>query len=391
MTRQLYFRLFLYLFLSICLLVDIQICHAAEQVEVEASGNGQTKMDALQNAWMEAVRLGVGMFLTSKTESIDDTLTEKIVIHSRGQVNSFEILSENNTNDVWSITIRAKLDKDILQETVASTQSKALDFNAQDDAAQKISQEQKGKSQTEVLQASLDLFDFSKCLDYTNTLIKGHPKYKNNKKYYIQHILKMNLKKFKAQADQLEKVIASIAEKQIDVHLDIKIGKQILEAIKKEDYTDIVGSGSNINHIMGYDLPKLFVSEYIPSGMDYKEYAACFFKNVGTARCYSFGKKLGVNIPKAYTLTFKAETDDDFDSVLAQTSAVLIYPIKRYSTPPLFIGPFFKILPFGFGTTGTSLRQDVPIIECVQELNLSDEQLVNIKKIRGSYSLEPRR
>ena len=232
MTRQLYFRLFLYLFLSICLLVDIQICHAAEQVEVEASGNGQTKMDALQNAWMEAVRLGVGMFLTSKTESIDDTLTEKIVIHSRGQVNSFEILSENNTNDVWSITIRAKLDKDILQETVASTQSKALDFNAQDDAAQKISQEQKGKSQTEVLQASLDLFDFSKCLDYTNTLIKGHPKYKNNKKYYIQHILKMNLKKFKAQADQLEKVIASIAEKQIDVHLDIKIGKQILEAIK---------------------------------------------------------------------------------------------------------------------------------------------------------------
>lgn len=34
---------------------------------VEAEGSGSTKMEALQAAWMEAVRKGVGMYMSSKT------------------------------------------------------------------------------------------------------------------------------------------------------------------------------------------------------------------------------------------------------------------------------------------------------------------------------------
>lgn len=54
---------------------------AAEQIEVEAEGSGTTKMAALQAAWQEAVRKGVGLFMTSKTQVIDDSLTEQIATY----------------------------------------------------------------------------------------------------------------------------------------------------------------------------------------------------------------------------------------------------------------------------------------------------------------------
>lgn len=64
------------------------------QVEVTASGQGTTKIEALNAAWTEAVRLGVGMFVSSKTQVIDDALAEEIILHSRGRVHSYKILTE---------------------------------------------------------------------------------------------------------------------------------------------------------------------------------------------------------------------------------------------------------------------------------------------------------
>ena len=99
------------------------------RIVVEAEGIGPTKLEALQSAWMEAVRKGVGMFMTAKTEIVNDDITEKIVTHSRGQVNSYEVISETNGVDGWVVKIKANIDKDILEETAQAVQSKSVAFD----------------------------------------------------------------------------------------------------------------------------------------------------------------------------------------------------------------------------------------------------------------------
>lgn len=369
---------------------------AENMVEATGTGTGATKMEALQQAWLDAVRSGIGLFLTSKTVAVNDDVTEQIAMHSRGQVNSYQVLSERHVGDTWELTIRARIDKDILQETASAAQSKTLKFDAKDDAAKEISKEEKHKSQADVLRASLDLFDFSKCFEYQNSLYKEQDR--NGKtQYYIQHILKFDLKKFAAQEKQLEKVIASISEAQQEVPLDINFFKRCLALLKIKSYKPFV-SLNRYNQITSYGWgpkmnPKggmletiidnnLFRRPRVPDG-----YSMCFFKNTGNAECYSFGKKLGVGIPVGYELTFRAEAEDDsYDNLLAQTKGRIEYPFVLGSSGPSGMPVFFMGPVVGIGED--TPRHFGPVIECVQRLNLTHEQLLNIKEIKGSYSLK---
>lgn len=136
-----------------------------EKVTVEAEGSGDSKMAAMKDAWTNAVRQAVGMYMTSKTETLNDDLTEEIAAYSRGQVNSFETLSENHENGVWTVKIRANVDRDIMRETVAASTSQKVKVDGANLAAQAQSAEDKKKNAAEVIKSS-GLMDFSKCLDY---------------------------------------------------------------------------------------------------------------------------------------------------------------------------------------------------------------------------------
>lgn len=367
---------------------------AENMVEATGTGTGATKMEALQQAWLDAVRSGIGLFLTSKTVAVNDDVTEQIAMHSRGQVNAYEVLSERHAGDTWEITIKAKIDKDILQETASAAQSKTLRFDAKDDAAKVISKEEKHKSQADVLRASLDLFDFSKCFEYQNSLYKEQDR--NGKtQYYIQHILKFDLKKFAAQEKQLEKVVASISEAKQEVpfrHLtpeDGEVYKRCLNLLTLKTYKPHIGY-KDYNMILPYGGDKIIaykpsVEPIVPEG-----YSMCFFKNVKNAECYSFGKKIGVGIPTVYELTFTAEGGEEgFDALLAETKGKIQFPyiIRRadaIGNPP----PIFFITPIVQIKTPYATHWEFgPVIECVQRLELTHEQLLNIKEIKGSYSL----
>ena len=121
-------------------------------VSVEAEGHGETKMQAMRAAWMEAVRLGIGMYLDARTTVIDDAITDEIVAHSRGRVDSFEELSSEKTDDGWRVRIRAKIEKDVLKETAASAQSQKVTINP-NLAAQAITEREKKLSGIELLAA----------------------------------------------------------------------------------------------------------------------------------------------------------------------------------------------------------------------------------------------
>lgn len=102
----------------------------AEKIIVEAFGSGVTKIEALQNAWAVATREAVGLYMNArnelKSDSLDAHYTEQVASYSRGQVDYFTILSEKRENGLWNIKIKANVDRDVLQETVAEATGRTV-------------------------------------------------------------------------------------------------------------------------------------------------------------------------------------------------------------------------------------------------------------------------
>jgi hypothetical protein len=100
-------------------------------VVVEAEATGPTKLDALNQAWNDAVRRGLGMFIMSKTQVIDDELTEQIVALAKGRINSYEELFSEKTGDTWRVIIRAVIERDLLEESAQKVSVKIVELDTQ--------------------------------------------------------------------------------------------------------------------------------------------------------------------------------------------------------------------------------------------------------------------
>lgn len=193
---------------------------AAERITVEAEGNGTTKLAAMKDAWTAAVREAVGVYMASRSEAksdgLNDSYTEQIAAYSRGQVDSFELLSESDANGLWTVKIKANVDKDVLQQTVAEATSKTVKVDGANLAAQAESAASKKKDAEKVLDTS-ELLDFKKCLEYVPNLVSYKIGGKNL--YFMQHVLKFNLEKYLTQANSLEKLIKQMSSKSVQIKL----------------------------------------------------------------------------------------------------------------------------------------------------------------------------
>jgi hypothetical protein len=156
---------------------------------VEAEGQGETKLQAMKAAWSDAVRIGVGMYLTSKDTLVDDDLREEIITHSRGQVDSYELLSEKKGDTGWTVRIRAKIEKDILREgaTVSQEKTKTVKVDTSNLAAKRITTGDKKGSAIELLEnfnfppkEELVIYDFSTKIENNQLIIAHHLKFNDS-------------------------------------------------------------------------------------------------------------------------------------------------------------------------------------------------------------------
>lgn len=87
--------------------------------DIEATGEGPSKEQALVAAMRRAVEQGVGTYVKSSTTVIDSALVDdKILSHSRGYVTSYKIIKEDKTDDGYSVTINAKVDNRTLKDDI---------------------------------------------------------------------------------------------------------------------------------------------------------------------------------------------------------------------------------------------------------------------------------
>ena len=95
------------------------LCASAALADVQVTGEGPTKEQALATAMRRAVEQGVGTFVTSSTTVVDSQLVDdKILSHSKGYVTSYKIVKEGKSDEGYSVTITARVDSSALKDDI---------------------------------------------------------------------------------------------------------------------------------------------------------------------------------------------------------------------------------------------------------------------------------
>jgi len=86
---------------------------------VEATGEGPSKDQALYAAMRRAVEQMVGVHLQSSTTVVNFALVQdKILSHSTGYVTNYRIIKEDRTGDGYSVTIFATVDSKLIKDDI---------------------------------------------------------------------------------------------------------------------------------------------------------------------------------------------------------------------------------------------------------------------------------
>ncbi len=110
--------------------VQVEGDHLAVIVE----GQGDSRAAAMDQAWLEAVRLAVGMMIEARTEIDQNQVAERIIAHSRGVVDGYEILMTDNQAGVYRLRMKAKVRRDVLRDGLQYVASKGqvIAFSVED-------------------------------------------------------------------------------------------------------------------------------------------------------------------------------------------------------------------------------------------------------------------
>lgn len=83
---------------------------SADDVELIVTGEGETKDDATKTALRSAIEQAFGTFVSSNTNILNDELVkDEIVTVSSGNVKKYSILSENEANGKWNVTVHTTI------------------------------------------------------------------------------------------------------------------------------------------------------------------------------------------------------------------------------------------------------------------------------------------
>jgi hypothetical protein len=84
-------------------------------VEINTTGSGETKEEAVQNALLSALKQSFGVFISSNTEIINDVLTkDKISELSSGNILEYNIISETQNGNYFNTLVSSKISMNTL-------------------------------------------------------------------------------------------------------------------------------------------------------------------------------------------------------------------------------------------------------------------------------------
>lgn len=109
-------------FILICLTLFISLAYASTTTVVRCVGRGETRNQALESAFQEAIRKAVGTFISSNSKASNNVYFEEIIMNSDGMIRNFKELSCKTEFGLISLEIEATVETGTL---VANVENKS--------------------------------------------------------------------------------------------------------------------------------------------------------------------------------------------------------------------------------------------------------------------------
>lgn len=88
-----------------------------DYIEVQASGRGNSRAEAMKNATDEALRKNMGTLIMSREEINGDSLTDRVIQVSRGSIRNARVISEKTENGEIVLSVIFQIDTQALKDT----------------------------------------------------------------------------------------------------------------------------------------------------------------------------------------------------------------------------------------------------------------------------------
>lgn len=370
-------------------------------IEVQAEGIGESKINALKNAWSEAVRQAVGVYLISDEKVIDDELVENIATYSKGQVESYQLLKSDKQSDGWHVVILAKIEKDVLKEEIQNSdpQKQTFSFDASNEVAKKLTLEEKGKNAVDVI-SSIKRLDIRDAIVYRSEIRKE--KIKDKDVNYVRHYIGLDVKKYLGKIDKLSKILEKVAVSKKSFYFNndaLKANKTAMnfntmfDSVKNMKFSDKTYDNSYEN---GNTFKGLSNLEDFNNTKKDKDHCVIMVNSPSKLTVYCFDgdieKSVKCLLPKTLDLVFKVENTDG--DIVAISNNFTVYPVIRAadgrdvgggyasSSQINLFTPYLKLVDKSIGSESKGF-----LAKFDQIVELSDEELLNTKQLSASYEI----
>lgn len=376
-------------------------------IEVQAEGIGESKINALKNAWSEAVRQAVGVYLISDEKVIDDELVENIATYSKGQVESYQLLKSDKQSDGWHVVILAKIEKDVLKEEIQNSdpQKQTFSFDGSNEVAKKSTVEEKKKNAEDVI-SSINRLDIRDAIVYRSEIREEKINGKNV--YYVRHYIGLDVKKYLGKIEQLSKILEKVAISKKSFYFDnetLKKNKAVMNfdtmfnSMKNEKFCNYQYNLCSYHKNDSSDAFLRGLSQESGFSKSEKDLEHCVVlvnsQSKLTIYCFegNIKEKIRCLLPKGLDFVFKVENSDS--DILAVSNSFSVIPARLYAQEGDLVksfmgGSYINLFTPRFHIFKTDkFNQDYNSFLHIfdQILELSDEELLNTKQLSTAYEI----
>lgn len=381
------------LFLAILLSINTLF---AEDITVEAEGIGVNKMEAMNNAWTEAVRKAVGENVKASDSVIDEELTEKIVTYSRGRLNAYKIIDQQKDNDIWKIKISANIEKEILNQTANSNNKNITNQVEIDEIKEKT-----GNDNIDKKDDSLDIpWDkLPECITYKAELLTDKAG-----KHYCCHFITINDNYKKIFYPVFENYLSKYSKKSNKATISDNNNEKSNELYKefiKDNYKKVLDIpnlnfnwankyllGITFNSSIGIDTGGYFSRPY---DREDKESNVWLFKNYKNYTKYVVDEKYKEELLKIldsqkYEISFYCKAKIDGKEKVYDTHFMPIAFFCKDLKNKYKIG--IDIIPWPIFKDSVDYLHETRVCCYINEINITLEELSKLEGMEFSYEIQ---
>jgi|LSQX01.2.fsa_nt_gb hypothetical protein len=190
-----------------------------ESIEILVGGAGLDEESAMNNAYQNAVKQAVGMYIDAETlVNNDEVVKDKILTHSRGIIDKVDVVSSSDDNGIYRVEILAHVIKKELEERVKPVFSDKVSISIDGDSlvAAAVTKEKNEKDALVLLEETISYIN-DEFLNWIDFSILGEPRVSESNDYIeIDVVAVLDFDKYSKIMQKPIDILEQISESKLD-------------------------------------------------------------------------------------------------------------------------------------------------------------------------------